>query len=703
MAEKRKDTSNGGGVLVKRAKQDSEDTSKSLINLSSGKAGSKNAIVGTIKRTSGLEAPVMQLIGHDGEIFSCEFDHSGEYIASAGFDRQILLWNTYGEVKNYGVLKGHTNAVMEIHWSRDSNQIFSCSADKTVGIFDIKTGTRTRRWRGHSGIVNSCQVARRGAELVVSGSDDCTVKIWDNRTKEAVSTFENEYQVTSVCFSDAGDMIYSAGLDNDVKVWDVRKNQLAYTMKGHMDTIAGMSLSPDGNNLLTNSMDNTVRIWDIKPFAAADRCLKIFEGAPHGFEKNLIKPCWATDGSQIACGSADRSVVIWDVDTRKILYKLPGHKGCVNDVDWHPKEPIIMSAKDSPIKRTVQMDFPPTIDDKEVFRLSIASQSSTTTTSASTSSQRLSVASGSNEDNAQMSNCLPNLTTASSLSTSSRYLFSGHSTSQNLRNRVLGRFYPSLSPSISNKSHQKSLSDPFIATSEMPPFSLADQGTDIAPNRIDPSHMSVKLATESCIASDWLQKFEHTTFAFSRSWKRRLFVLIDHIVYNFTSSKPTTPAKEHFVLTDDTFVFVTEEFKKGFNIELRKPNCKWFIRCESVEQMRCWLETMKKIVACIKIGYDGLLTESILASITLTDNYRILVPVQLVAAQRDGQNNRQSFPVSLTYSSKISQGQQSLTDIPNWEYILPPQLPPPTSRPPPVPSSHISNHHNNNNKATNYF
>jgi Prp8 binding protein len=97
-----------------------------------------------------------------------------------------------------------------------------------------------------------------------------------------------------------------------------------------------------GNLLYTN--DSLVRIWDIKPFAPADRCLKVFEGAPHGYEKNLIRPCWATDGSQIACGSADRSVVIWQVESKKILYKLPGHKGCVNDVDWHPKEPIIMSA-----------------------------------------------------------------------------------------------------------------------------------------------------------------------------------------------------------------------------------------------------------------------------------------------------------------------------------------------------------------------
>lgn len=160
-------------------------------------------------------------------------------------------------MKNYGVLKGHTNAIMEIHWSRDSSQIYSCSADKSVSIFDVKTGERTRRWRGHTGVVNSCQVVRRGPELAVSGSDDRTVKIWDSRDKHAVHSFDNDYQVTSVCFSENGDMVYSAGLDNDIKVWDVRKNQVVYTMKGHMDTVSGLALSPDGSYLLSNAMDNT--------------------------------------------------------------------------------------------------------------------------------------------------------------------------------------------------------------------------------------------------------------------------------------------------------------------------------------------------------------------------------------------------------------------------------------------------------------
>ncbi|SAM09551.1 hypothetical protein [Absidia glauca] len=341
--EKRKDTSLPAGALVKRARGEDNDDSSALITLSSERSGTKNAIVGTIKRTSGLQAPVMQLTGHEGEVYSTKFDPSGQHIASGSYDRRILLWNTYGDCENYGVLKGHTNAVMEVHWSRDASQLYSCSADKTVCVWDANNGERIRRWKGHEGVVNSCQVARRGPEMVVSGSDDGCVKVWDQREKYATQNLENKYQVTAVCYSDAGDMVYSAGIDNEIKVWDLRKKEVLYTLAGHLDTVTGLTLSPDGDYLLSNSMDNTVQMWDIKPFAAGGRCLKVFEGAPHGFEKNLIRPTWSTDGTQVACGSADRSVVIWEVSTAKILYKLPGHKGCVNDVDWHPKEPIVMT------------------------------------------------------------------------------------------------------------------------------------------------------------------------------------------------------------------------------------------------------------------------------------------------------------------------------------------------------------------------
>lgn len=53
-----------------------------------------------------------------------------------------------------------------------------------------------------------------------------------------------------------------------------------------------------------------------------------------------MRCAWSPDGSKVSAGSADRFVYIWDANTRRILYKLPGHNGSVNDVDFHPKEPI---------------------------------------------------------------------------------------------------------------------------------------------------------------------------------------------------------------------------------------------------------------------------------------------------------------------------------------------------------------------------
>lgn len=49
------------------------------------------------------------------------------------------------------------------------------------------------------------------------------------------------------------------------------------------------------------------------------------------------------DGSKITAGSSDRFVYIWDTTSRRVLYKLPGHNGSVNDVDFHPKEPVVLS------------------------------------------------------------------------------------------------------------------------------------------------------------------------------------------------------------------------------------------------------------------------------------------------------------------------------------------------------------------------
>ncbi|GAB9469613.1 hypothetical protein Gpo141_00006886 [Globisporangium polare] len=294
-------------------------------------------------RTSGLAAPTMLLTGHSAAVYSLKFDPSGQHAASSSFDRSILLWDVYGECRNYNVLSGHKNAVLEVQWTYDSAQVISASADKTVGVWDAQTGRRVKKFAGHSSVVNSCCPVTKGPTLVVSGSDDSTAKLWDVRYKRAVKTFENNYQVTAVCFSADNSQIITGGLDGDIKMWDLRKDEVSTVLQGHSDIVTSVSLSPDGNFLLSNAMDATVRKWDLRPFVTGSRLKTTYLGAKHGFERTLIRSSWSADMRYVASGSADRYVYVWDAETGNLRYHLPGHTGSVNEVAFHPKEPIVGS------------------------------------------------------------------------------------------------------------------------------------------------------------------------------------------------------------------------------------------------------------------------------------------------------------------------------------------------------------------------
>jgi Prp8 binding protein len=286
----------------------------------------------------------MELTGHSGEVFAARFSPDGSSIASGSMDRDILLWRTSGECENYGVLTGHKSAVLDLHWSRDSQVIYSASADMTIASWDLATAQRIRRHTGHEEVVNCIDVSKRGEEFVVSGSDDGYIGIWDPRQKAALDYIKTDYPVTAVCLAEAGNEVYSGSIDNDIKVWDLRTKKISYDLKGHTDTITSLAVSPDSQSLLSNSHDSTVRTWDIRPFAPSDRQIRVYDGAQVGLEKNLVRACWDAEGKRIAAGGGDGTVTVWEAKTGKLLHKLPGHKGTVNDVRISPDGGLVLSA-----------------------------------------------------------------------------------------------------------------------------------------------------------------------------------------------------------------------------------------------------------------------------------------------------------------------------------------------------------------------
>jgi len=223
-----------------------------------------------------------------------------------------------------------------------------------------------KKIKDHLSIVNSIYPTKRGIQYFASGSDDGTARIYDLRMKIALKKFDCTYQVTSVALMNDGLKLFTGGIDNDIKCWDCRNaSEPLFKLQGHVDTITSLSLSKDENYLLSNGMDNIICVWDIRPYISihdnnnnendyknsfnkdseisSKRLTQKLIGSQHGNEALLIKANWSADGSKICCGSSDRMVYIFDVQTGKNTHRLPGHKGSVNEVDFHPLEPIVVS------------------------------------------------------------------------------------------------------------------------------------------------------------------------------------------------------------------------------------------------------------------------------------------------------------------------------------------------------------------------
>lgn len=82
---------------------------------------------------------------------------------------------------------------------------------------------------------------------------------------------------------------------------------------------------------MSNSLDETVRIWDVRNDVANNKRLKkTLSGHVQGNEKSLIRGGWSNDGLYVCCGSVDKCVYIWDTTTKKIVQRLGGHSGTVN-------------------------------------------------------------------------------------------------------------------------------------------------------------------------------------------------------------------------------------------------------------------------------------------------------------------------------------------------------------------------------------
>ncbi|KAF3888839.1 MULTISPECIES: serine/threonine-protein kinase [Nostocales] len=206
---------------------------------------------------------------------------------------------------------------------------------------------------GHLGDINSLAVKiniapfdkQNSTELLASGSDDKTIKIWDlNKIKEIRTLKGHKEFVYSVALSADGQTLASGSKDNTIKIWNVNKGEEIRTLIGHSSYVNSVAMSADSQTLISGSYDKTIKVWNLKT-GQEIHTLK-------GHEGEVLSVAISPDGQTIASGSTDRTVKIWNVKTGQLLRTLNGHLGDVNAVAISPERRIVASVSDD---RTIRV------------------------------------------------------------------------------------------------------------------------------------------------------------------------------------------------------------------------------------------------------------------------------------------------------------------------------------------------------------
>ncbi|KAM0435324.1 hypothetical protein ACHAPT_003418 [Fusarium lateritium] len=197
---------------------------------------------------------------HDKDINAINVHHSSQLFASASQDKTVKIWSEEGEVQ--GILRGHKRGVWSVQFSP----------------------AQLPAIQGEDGPVT-------GKGVVLTGSGDKTIKLWNLANYTCIRTFEgHSNSVLKVAWlnmpssqdqSKKRVQFTSAGGDGLVKVWDANSGEAECTLDNHEDRVWAVAVHPENNTIVSGSGDSTVTFWkDTSPetqAAASQAALKMIE------------------------------------------------------------------------------------------------------------------------------------------------------------------------------------------------------------------------------------------------------------------------------------------------------------------------------------------------------------------------------------------------------------------------------------------
>ena len=186
--------------------------------------------------------------------------------------------------------------------------------------------------------------------LIISGCRAGNICVWDFESLKCIHNKKaHKYPVFSVCILSRLDgtvMGFSGSMDGVIRIWDCVAGAKIGSFRGHTDKIFTMCFAYEhGKNpqLISGGADKIVKVWDINSAKHIrdieghhDDITALTAGSyPSLRSLSAIDPSERSKDSYkvafmvLISGSADTSIMVWDLSNGHLLYELTGHDKCV--------------------------------------------------------------------------------------------------------------------------------------------------------------------------------------------------------------------------------------------------------------------------------------------------------------------------------------------------------------------------------------
>jgi WD40 repeat protein len=315
---------------------DGKNSSLTLWNLQTGK------LVNTLFKGSAGEAfnyrdnfePPEGSSAMSGEIaHAIAWNPDSKTIAAALGNKTIKIWDSKTG-KAIHTLTGHKYAVRIVAFSPDGKTLASGSSDKTIKLWHPQSGKLKTTLQGHTNIVNLVKFSPNNQTLI-SQTETKNIKLWNLQTGKLINTLNpgnSPGNLLAVAYSPNGKIVGTANDNNIVKLFDSSTGKLIRTLTGHKDKIRTLAFDLSGKTIVTSSDDNTIKIWDITTGQAKRTLINAdltkFKPSPITDDIISLSADNKTFASSFVLNANDGNyplaiVRLWDLSTEKIIRDFP--------------------------------------------------------------------------------------------------------------------------------------------------------------------------------------------------------------------------------------------------------------------------------------------------------------------------------------------------------------------------------------------